>query len=110
MKPTHLSTLLATLGLVATLLGSQAALAQSTAGEVTRINRAQQKITLRHETIVNLDMPAMTMVFRVRDPAQLDALQVGDKVRFDAEQQDGQLVVTRIVPAAAAPTVPAASR
>jgi Cu/Ag efflux protein CusF len=44
-------------------------------------------------------MPQMTMVFRVRDPAVLDQVHVGDKVRFAAEKVGGQYTVTKIVPA-----------
>jgi len=43
-----------------------------------------------------LDMPPMTMVFQVKDPAMLDSVQAGDKVRFDAEKVGGAYVVTRI--------------
>ena len=70
-------------------------------GEVRRIDKAQGRITLRHGEIRSLDMPPMTMVFRVRDAKLLDGLAVGDKVRFDAVQADGQYVVTTIVKAPA---------
>ena len=67
-----------------------------TAGEVRKIDVPNGKITLRHGDIVNLDMPAMTMVFRVTDPQLLGALQPGDKVRFAADKIGGLLTVTRI--------------
>ena len=41
-------------------------------------------------------MPAMTMVFRVADPALLQDLKVGDAVRFHAENPAGKLTVTAI--------------
>jgi Cu/Ag efflux protein CusF len=41
-------------------------------------------------------MPAMTMVFRVRDRAMLDKVRQGDKVRFRAERVDGALAVTAL--------------
>jgi Cu(I)/Ag(I) efflux system protein CusF len=89
--------------LVALVASSIGALAQSAPaladGEVRKIDREGRKLTLRHGPLVNLDMPGMTMVFEVRDAAQLDSLQPGDKVRFAAEKIDGQLVVTRIEPA-----------
>jgi Cu/Ag efflux protein CusF len=65
-------------------------------GEVRKIDKDAQKLTLRHGPIANLDMPSMTMVFRVSDPAMLDRVQVGDKVRFHAEKVGGQLTVTRL--------------
>lgn len=65
-------------------------------GEVKRIDKAAQKITLKHGEIKNLDMPGMTMVFRVKDPALLDKVKPGDKVKFSAADQGGALVVTAI--------------
>lgn len=70
--------------------------AELTRGEVRKVDRDLQKITLRHGPIVNLDMPEMTMVFRVPDAALLEGLKSGDKVRFRAEKVDGQFTVTRI--------------
>ena len=65
-------------------------------GEVTKIDAAQGKITLRHGPIKNLDMDSMTMVFRVQDPAVLKQLKVKDKVKFEADRVNGQITVTRI--------------
>ncbi|HYR25811.1 MAG TPA: copper-binding protein [Aquabacterium sp.] len=65
-------------------------------GEVRRVDKAQGKLTLRHGEIPNLAMPAMTMVFRVVEPAWLDTLKVGDKVRFRAESRQGVLTVTAL--------------
>ena len=70
-----------------------------TEGEVRKIDKENKKITLRHGEIKNLEMPGMTMVFQVKEPAMLDSLKSGDKVRFSAEKLDGALVVTRIEPA-----------
>lgn len=69
-------------------------------GEVVRWDAASAKVTLRHGPIRNLDMPPMTMVFRVTDPAQAAQVKAGAKVRFRAEQQAGAYVVTRIEPVA----------
>jgi Cu(I)/Ag(I) efflux system periplasmic protein CusF len=65
-------------------------------GEVKKIDKAQGKITLKHGDIKSLDMPPMTMVFRVSDAKMLDAVAVGDKVRFAAEKKDGNYTVTAI--------------
>jgi Cu/Ag efflux protein CusF len=67
-----------------------------TDGEVRKIDKDAKKITLKHGEIKNLAMPSMTMVFQVKDPALLDSVKSGDKVRFRAENLDGALVVTRI--------------
>jgi len=69
-------------------------------GEIRRMDREGQKITLRHGDIKNLDMPPMTMVFQVKDPALLDKAGVGAKVRFTAVQEAGRYVVTDLVKAA----------
>jgi len=86
------------MGLSATLAGG--AWAQSTApltdGEVKKMDPKAQTITLAHGPIQNLDMPAMTMVFPVKDKAMLDKVHVGDKVKFIAERESGHVVVTDI--------------
>jgi Cu/Ag efflux protein CusF len=68
-------------------------------GEVRRIDKGTGKLTLRHGEIKHLDMPGMTMVFQVQDPALLDKVKVGDKVRFRAEKAASGYVVTAIGPA-----------
>ena len=65
-------------------------------GEVRKIDKENQKITLKHGDIKNLDMPGMTMVFKVKDAAMLDKVQVGSKVKFKAEKSDGAVVVTSV--------------
>ena len=83
---------------VAAVLVAGAAHAQpaNAGGEVTKLDRAGDKITLKHSGIKNLDMPAMTMAFRVRDAKMLDGVAVGDRVRFAAERIDGQYVLTAL--------------
>ena len=68
----------------------------STEGEVRKVDKAAGKITLKHGPITNLDMPGMTMIFRVSDPALLDKVKAGDKVRFTAEKVDGALTIVRM--------------
>jgi len=65
-------------------------------GQVTNINAKDNKITLRHGPIKNLDMDSMTMVFRVKDPAMLKQVKVGDKVKFEADRVNGQITVIKI--------------
>ncbi len=67
-------------------------------GEVRKVDKAAGKVTLRHGEIKNLEMPGMTMVFQVKDPAMLDAVKVGDKVRFKAEKAGSAFVVTEMAP------------
>ena len=67
-------------------------------GEVLRVNRDTRKLRIRHGEIRSLNMPPMTMEFEVTDPAMLDAVKVGDRIRFAAEERRGQYFVTRIEP------------
>jgi uncharacterized cupredoxin-like copper-binding protein len=69
-----------------------------TDGEVRKVDKESRKITLKHGELKNLGMPGMTMVFQVKDPALLDKLKAGDKVRFNAEKSDSGFVVTAIEP------------
>ncbi len=66
-------------------------------GEIRRVDKKARTITIKHGPIQSIDMPAMTMVFDVKDPAMLDRVKAGDKVRFDAEMKaGGKTIVTRI--------------
>jgi Cu(I)/Ag(I) efflux system periplasmic protein CusF len=65
-------------------------------GQVQKIDPAQGKVTLRHAPIKNLDMDSMTMVFRVQDPAQLQGIKPGDKVKFAADRVNGQITIIKI--------------
>lgn len=67
-----------------------------TEGEVRKVDRDAKKITIRHGAITNLDMPPMTMVFQVQDPAMLEKVQAGDKIRFRADRIGGSYVVTAL--------------
>lgn len=80
-------------------LAANPAAAQSTAGEVRKVDKAQGKVTLQHEAIATLKMPAMTMAYRVQNPAWLEGLKEGDKVRFDADKVNGQYTITALKPA-----------
>ena len=68
-------------------------------GEVRKVDKSAKKITIKHGPLANLDMPAMTMVFQVKDPAMLDKVKAGDKVKFQAEKVGGAYTVTSIEPA-----------
>jgi len=65
-------------------------------GEVRRVDKETKKITIRHGPIESLEMPAMTMVFQVKDPAMLDQVKTGDKIKFSADKVSGAYTVTRI--------------
>ena len=65
-------------------------------GEIRKVDKDAKKITIKHGPLQNLDMPAMTMVFQVKDPAILDKVKAGDKVKFQAEKLGGAFTVTKI--------------
>jgi Cu/Ag efflux protein CusF len=96
LKPPRSQPMKRLVTLVAATAVSVAALAQPVEGEVRKVDKAQAKVTLKHAEIKSLDMPPMTMVFRVKDAKMLDGLAEGTKVRFAAEKIDGQYTVTAI--------------
>ena len=73
-----------------------AAAAAKAEAEVRRVEPATGRLQLRHGPIANLDMPPMTMVFRVKSPALLEGLKEGDRILFTAEKIDGAYTVTSI--------------
>ena len=94
-KPVHILAA----AMVTAILSLSAATAQGNGvqGEVRKIDEAAGKITLKHGPIKNLGMDVgMTMAFRVKDPAMLREVQVGDKVEFEAEQGASGYTVTKL--------------
>ena len=83
-------------GQVVVAQASAAGAADMTDGVVRKIDRETKKITIKHGDIKNLGMPGMTMVFAVSDPALLDRVKPGDKVKFTAEMNGSAIVVTDI--------------
>jgi Cu/Ag efflux protein CusF len=67
-----------------------------TNGVVKRVDKAAGSLTIAHEPLANLGMPAMTMSFAVRDRAWLTSLKEGAKIRFVAESVKGELVVVAL--------------
>ena len=66
-------------------------------GEVRKVDKIAGKLTIKHGPIQSVDMPAMTMVFTVKDSKMLDRVKPGDRIKFDAEMlPGGKLSVTRI--------------
>jgi Cu/Ag efflux protein CusF len=65
-------------------------------GEIRKVDIENKKLTIKHGEIKNLDMPGMTMVFQVKDPAMLTKVKAGDKVKFSVEKSGSAIVVTDI--------------
>ncbi len=70
-----------------------AAAAPMVDGLVKKVDKSAGKLTLAHGPLPALDMPAMTMVFRVKDAAWLDQMKTGDKIRFMAAKVNGLYTV-----------------
>ena len=91
--------LVAVHGVSALASGKDKASAPMAEGEVRRIDKDAGRITIKHGPIKTdtLDMDPMTMVFHVRDKAQLDAIKDGDRVRFRVvSEEGGRLTITEI--------------
>lgn len=89
----------AVLAFTAVLAMTVPTLAQNTplvSGKVVKIDESAGKITIDHQKIPNLDMPAMTMVFHATDPSVLKGAKAGESIKFTADRANGQLVVTSI--------------
>ncbi|MDT8840135.1 copper-binding protein [Paraburkholderia fungorum] len=65
-------------------------------GEIKKVDTAAGKLTIKHGPLENLGMDAMTMVFKVKDPAMIAQVKVGDKIDFVADEVDGALTVTKL--------------
>lgn len=108
MKNLHTLVLAVLIG-AASLASSSTALARQSAapaaqeemstGEIKKVDKEAGKLTIRHGELKNIGMPAMTMVFKVKDPAMLEKVKAGDKVRFVANMVGSTLTVTAIEPA-----------
>jgi len=65
-------------------------------GEIKKVDESAGKMTIKHAAIPNLDMEAMTMVFKASDPAMLSQVKPGDKIMFTVDKVNGQLTVMKL--------------
>jgi Cu/Ag efflux protein CusF len=84
------------IALAAAAISTVSMAAEFTKGEVKKIDLKQKKITIKHEELKGLEMPAMTMVFVVSDDALLAKAKQGQAIEFVAEKVNGKLTVTDI--------------
>ncbi len=75
---------------------SMAAAPSLSEGKVRRVNASAGTVTIAHGPLANLDMPPMTMTFRVLDKGSLDGLSAGDSIRFAAQMDGDEFVVSEI--------------
>jgi len=96
MKTKRISPIVAAIALI---VSAGAALAQTATGtgEVKKIDQSASKITIRHGPMKEFDMEnPMTMVYRVKDPAMLKQVKVGEKVQFEVDRENGAFTVTKL--------------
>ena len=70
--------------------------AEWASAEIRRVDSPNSRMTLKHGEIKSLDMPPMTMVFYVKDPALLEGLQTKDQIEFQAVIEGKKYFVTAI--------------
>jgi Cu/Ag efflux protein CusF len=66
-----------------------------TKGTVKKIDGKAGKVTIIHEELVDLEMPAMTMVFRA-DEAMVARMAEGQEIEFVADRVNGKLTVVEL--------------
>ena len=82
---------------LAVALTVTAAAEEAINADVKKIDESAGKITLKHGPARSLGMDEpMTMVYRVKDPAMLKQVKVGDKVTFEVDVSSEGMLVTRL--------------
>ncbi|MEC5289900.1 copper-binding protein [Aurantimonas sp. C2-6-R+9] len=87
---------IAALSFLSLALASPALAVEYTKGQITKIDAKQQKLTIKHGALKNLDMPAMTMVFKVSDEKMLTKAKEGKNIEFVADRVKGKLTVVEM--------------
>jgi len=85
-----------TLAAALMLASGTAIAAELTKGKVKKLDEKAGKVTIIHEELKNLDMPAMTMVFRIGDGVDAAKLKEGSDIEFSADRVNGKLTVTEV--------------
>ena len=65
-------------------------------GVVKTIHKQEGQMTIAHGPLANLGMGKMTMTFRVKTPALMEGIKEGSKIRFVAENVNGELTVVAL--------------
>ena len=65
-------------------------------GVVRDIDPLLGRVTLRHGPIENLGIPAMSMIFWVRDLRMIQLITSGAAIRFAADRVDGKLTIVHL--------------
>lgn len=70
--------------------------AEFTKGKIKKLDEKAGKVTIIHEELKNLEMPAMTMVFKIGDGVEAAKLKEGADIEFVADRVNGKLTVTEV--------------
>ena len=65
-------------------------------GVVKTVHKQDGQMTIAHGPLANLGMGKMTMTFRVKSPAMFEGIKEGSKIRFVAENVNGELTVVAL--------------
>jgi Cu/Ag efflux protein CusF len=65
-------------------------------GVIEAIDTDRGRLTIAHDPLVDLDMEAMTMVFRLAEPTMIDGLTVGQAIQFVPGRVNGRLTVVQL--------------
>lgn len=66
-------------------------------GQVTKVDPSAGRITIKHGPAPSLGMDeGMTMNYKAEDPKLLGSVKAGDRIKFGADQVNGQYTVKRI--------------
>jgi Cu/Ag efflux protein CusF len=69
-----------------------------TSGKIKSIRASHGKVKIEHGPIDRLGMPAMTMMFKLKNPEMLEGLERDMQVEFDVENGAGGFEILRIKP------------
>ena len=65
-------------------------------GVVKTVHKQDGQMTIAHGPLANLGMGKMTMTFRVKTPKLIEGIKEGSKIRFVAENVNGELTVVAL--------------
>ncbi|WP_171022476.1 MULTISPECIES: copper-binding protein [Variovorax] len=89
--------------------GSGAAAGALAIGTIKHIDATQHLLTIDHQAIPSMNMPSMTMEFRLDKGRPLDGLSVGQSIAFTFNRSGDALSISEVQPirvSAAAPSAP----